>query len=396
MELRESVEIAVANMLLTKVRSGLSILGLVIGTAAIIIVVAIANGSRKMIIESLSIGNSDVLYVWPWYDEVSHRAGTLTLSDVDALSKLPDVESATPEILETKEVRGPSGHHPLKGLGIDPGYLEVYRYQIFAGRDISLLDVRSRAPVVVFTKESANRLFQGPNPVGQSVRIGGVIFEIVGVVSKPIEGQAGAAMTKGADYFIPVSTLLYFEKDINIPSIRTRVTKGKIETALKGIKHYFGSDPARKNLIKISDPSESIEEIKKKDRALMMQLMSIAAVSLLVGGIGIMNVMLTSVVERTHEIGLRKALGATSRDILEQFLVETSFLSGVGGILGTVLGLVVSWVLPILSSGKIPTSPVFSSVVLSIGFSLTFGLFFGLFPASKAAHLSPIESLRYE
>jgi putative ABC transport system permease protein len=396
MELRESVEIAVANMLLTKVRSGLSILGLVIGTAAIIIVVAIANGSRKMVIESLSIGNADVLYIWPWYDEVSRRAGSLTLNDVDVLSRLPNVESATPEILETKEVGGPSGHHPLKGLGIDPGYLEVHRYRVFAGRDISLLDVRKRALVVVFTKDSADRLFQGPNPVGQSVRINGVYFEVVGVALKPAGGPAGAGVAKNADYFIPVSTLLYLEKNINIPSIRVRVAKGKSELALRSVKHYFGSDPVRKSLVKISDPNEFIEEIKKKDRALMLQLMSIAAVSLLVGGIGIMNVMLTSVAERTREIGLRKALGATSRDILEQFLVETSFLSGVGGILGTVLGLAVSWALPILSSGKVPTSPVLFSIVLSIGFSLTFGLFFGLFPASKAAQLSPIESLRYE
>ena len=396
MELRESVGIAVANTLLTKVRSGLSILGLVIGTAAIIIVVAIANGSRKAIIDSLSVGNADVLYVWPWYDEVSHRAGALKLTDVDALSGLRDVESATPEILETKEVRGPSGHHQLKGLGVDPGYLEAYRYQILAGRDISALDIKNRAPVAVFTKEAADRLFQGPNPVSQNVRISGVIFEIVGVALRPQGSRGSAAMTKNADYFIPVSTLLYLEQNINIPSIRIRVAKGRTETVLKHIKQYFDSDPSRRNLVKISDPNEAIEEIKKKDRELMLQLVSIAAVSLLVGGIGIMNVMLTSVAERTREIGLRKALGATSQDILEQFLVETSFLSGLGGVLGTMLGLLVSWALPIMSEGKIPTSPVPMSIFLSIVFSLTLGLFFGLFPASKAAELSPIESLRYE
>lgn len=396
MEFRESISISVATMKVTKIRSGLSILGLIIGTSAIIIVVAIANGSRKAIIENLSAGSADALYVWPWYNESSHRSGELTLTDVDRLAKLPHVESAAPEILVNKEVRGPQGRDQLKGLGVDPGYLEAYQYGVMAGRDVTPLDIKQRTLVCIFSKEAANRLFQGPNPVGHTVRIDGVIFEIIGVVRRPQGSRLNFGMAKNADYFIPLTTLLYLEKEVHIPSIRVRVSKGKMESALRYLKRYFDSDPSRKGLTKIGDPQEYIEDLRKKDRALMLQLMSTAMVSLLVGGIGIMNVMLTSVAERTREIGLRKTLGATSRDILEQFLVETSFLSGVGGILGTALGLLVSAILPVVSGGKIPTAPMFSSVVLSVGFSFVFGLFFGLFPASKASHLSPIEALRYE
>jgi putative ABC transport system permease protein len=185
-------------------------------------------------------------------------------------------------------------------------------------------------------------------------------------------------------------------KDAQIYSVEIRTEKGKVDRVKKELEDLIALNPKQAGLLEIDDPRVYLKEMEKWAGQWMMQMTLIAGVSLLVGGIGLMNVMLTTVAERTHEIGLRKALGANSKAIMNQFLVEAACLSGVGGLSGVTLGVFISYTLNIVSKGKIFIAIWPVSLVTSFVFSLVLGVVFGLFPASKAAHLSPVEALRYE
>jgi putative ABC transport system permease protein len=393
MTVNDSVNVAFANLKANKVRSVLSMLGIVIGTAAVIVVVSIVNGTRRATLDAMMSDYTDLLNLRPAYSEASGRFGVITIDDVERLKRLSNVRTALPEISARKNVRGSIGKSPAVLKGIDEEYTSLYKYELVSGQFLSIDDITERRRVCLITEKLAKKIYGLDFPIDQRMRVEETSLEIAGVVREP---EQMSRLGKEGDVLVPISALLRMVKDAQIYSVEIRTEKGKVDRVKKELEDLIALNPKQAGLLEIDDPRVYLKEMEKWAGQWMMQMTLIAGVSLLVGGIGLMNVMLTTVAERTHEIGLRKALGANSKAIMNQFLVEAACLSGVGGLSGVTLGVFISYTLNIVSKGKIFIAIWPVSLVTSFVFSLVLGVVFGLFPASKAAHLSPVEALRYE
>lgn len=393
MTILDSLHVAIANVRANLVRSFLSMLGIVIGTGAVIVVVSIVNGTRVATMESMMAGTADLLYLRPSFSDVSGRAGKITMDDVERLKRLPDVVSALPDLSHRMDVRGSRGKANAQLLGIDAIYAALFKLELVTGRFLESLDIERRHRVCLISDVFARKLFENDYPVGQKIRSEDLLLEVVGVV----KAKERSLMTaSNADIYVPLPLLLRMMGNPQIYSVAIRSDKGKIDRVKSALQELIQMNPQQAGLLELSDPRDYMKEMAKWARLWMLQMILIAGISLLVGGVGLMNVMLTTVAERTHEIGLRKALGASSRMVMHQFLIEAATLSGLGGLLGVGSGVFISYALNLVSGGKILVAIPPLAVFVSFFFSLFLGLVFGLFPASKAAHLSPVEALRYE
>lgn len=277
--------------------------------------------------------------------------------------------------------------------GVNGDYQSIRDIQVAAGRFILPMDDEGRNRVAVLGSNVARELFGFTDPIGKTIKLNGQNFTVVGILS-----QKGSSIAGSDDdsIFIPLKTMFYFAKNRDIRQIYIEATspdtvelaKNEINSKLLTI---FKGDT---NAFRIIDQSQILSTVNSVTATLSLLLGGIAGISLLVGGIGIMNIMLVSVTERTREIGIRKALGAKKKDILLQFIIESLTLSGLGGIVGIIVGYVLSMVLG--SAMNINAKPSLSTVLISFSFSVIVGLFFGVYPANKAANLNPIEALRYE
>lgn len=398
-------KIAGRALIRNTMRSILTMLGIIIGVGSVIAMVSVGQGAKAQVEAQIASIGSNMLMVFPGSTTAAGvRAGsgaatTLTEEDVKAIQKeLGSVRLAAPTLRTTAQVVSSNQNWSTSVSGSFPSYFEVRDWPIEAGTGFTQADLNGATKVAVIGKTVAHNLFGSQDPVGQGIRIRNVPFKVVGVLAA--KGQSAMGQDQDDTVVIPLSTL---QKRImgvsyvgmilvsaNSPE-ETAVAQEEIRLLLRQ-RHHIGAgqdeDFSVRNMADIAAAAEA------SSRIMTLLLGSIASVSLIVGGIGIMNIMLVSVTERTREIGIRMAVGAKGRDILLQFLVEAVVLSLTGGILGIGLGTASSMMISSFVQWPTIISP--RSIVMAFLFSIMIGVFFGLYPARRAASLDPIDALRYE
>jgi putative ABC transport system permease protein len=388
-----------------KMRSFLTMLGIIIGVAAVIAMLAIGQGAEYSVKQQIAALGTNVLIVFPGSQQQGGlRAGsgtmtTLTEDDAMAIQKeCPAVAFVSPGTRSGGQVIAGNLNWATSIEGTGQDYLEIRQWTIEYGEYFSEQDVKAASKVCVLGRTVADNLFPESSPVGQNVRIRNVPFKVLGVLSK--KGQNAMGQDQDDIILAPYTTVLRrlshfpFLRQIlvsatspsNINNAQTQISE--LLRMRHKIPPYDADDFTIRNQTDLATTATATTEI------LTILLASIASVSLLVGGIGIMNIMLVSVTERTREIGIRMSVGARGRDILTQFLIEALVLSLLGGMVGIILGVTGSSA--ISSFAKWPTIITAFSIILSFGFSIAIGIFFGFYPARKAALLNPIDALRYE
>jgi putative ABC transport system permease protein len=404
-----SVKIALRALRVNKMRSALTMLGIVIGVAAVIAMVAVGSGAQVRIREQIaSIGSNLIVVLSGSVTSSGIRMGTgnaQTLTEDDARAIVRECDAAA---LAAPAVRGgvqtvyANNNWGTQVLGTTPEYLPIRGIDIEKGQAFTSSDVESAAKVALLGKTVIENLFAGENPVGQIIRIKSVPFTVVGTLVP--KGQSLTGQDQDDVILIPLRTAkkkVIGSSQANyaaVGSIMVQAHEGRTQDvqdqmrALLRQRHHL--QPNEDDDFTIRNMEEVFRAQESSARVMSMLLAAIASVSLIVGGIGIMNIMLVSVSERTREIGLRQAVGAKTRDILSQFLVEAVTLSIAGGAAGIVLGLTASSLISWLAGWSTVISP--GSVVIAFMFSALVGVFFGFYPARKAAYMDPIEALHYE
>jgi len=405
MDLSESFFTALDSLLANKLRSVLTMLGVIIGVAAVIALMSIGNGVNQSITgEIQSIGTNLIILVTDYDNSGGYQA--LSLADVEALSdpyNAPAVSAVSAVAQTTQELVYGGNNSRAPVLGVTTNYFSVNNIEELAGGDFfSQQDYDNSARVVMLGYDVAEDLFEGEYPIGLTLRLNGVGYEVVGVLAK--SGSAFSDTNTAA--YVPLSTAhsrLYTERTrsgekavtgITAQAVNENETDAAIDQITEVIRDQHDITYANEDDFSIISQSDLLETFNVITGTLTAFLGAIAGISLVVGGIGIMNIMLVSVTERTREIGIRKAVGAMRRDILVQFLMESVLLSLVGGLLGILLG----WLMA-LAAGKVidlETAVDMSTILLATGFAAGVGLVFGIYPAWRAAGLRPIEALRYE
>ncbi|GAB4567631.1 MAG: ABC transporter permease [Anaerolineae bacterium] len=414
MNLMESVRIALRALSSNKLRSALTMLGIIIGVGAVITLVSVGKGVENYVTSQFQSIGSNLLFVVPGrLDEAgppgARRSGQpLTMSDVEAIAdplNVPDAAAVAPELSRYTAVsRGKQDAYP-QVAGVTPEYAQVRNWYPALGSFITEEDVETHARVAVLGQTVLEKLFdENEYPLGQTIKINGIPFRVVGVM----EERGGSSFgDEDNAVFVPLTTAqtrLFPSRSINgdyqVSVIYVQaVSEDRMEAAQEQIteilRRQHGITYRDDDDFTVINQADLISVFGEITGVLTMFLGAIAAISLLVGGIGIMNIMLVSVTERTREIGLRKAVGAKRRDILTQFLIEAVVLSLIGGAMGIVLGAVGAEIVSRLAEGlKATVTP--QAILLATGFSAAVGLFFGIYPATRAARLNPIEALRYE
>ncbi|GJM82283.1 ABC transporter permease [Paenibacillus timonensis] len=388
MNLLQSIKMAWKSIAGAKIRSFLTMLGIIIGVSSVITLVSVGQGTTSQITDQLEGLGTDLLTV-----NIMGRGSATSLSfeEAMALGDLEGVKAVSPVISGSVTAKKGTTNDTLSIEGIAPSYEEVQDFHVQAGRYIIDMDNEFRMKVALIGTEAASTYFGTDNPVGQTIQLNGSSFTIVGLLE-----SKGSSLTASNDnkLLIPIATAERFLQSRGVRSITVQVQDTKeietVKTSLEAAldKKFLNAD----NAYSIFNSQEMLDTLNSTTQMLSLALGGIAGISLLVGGIGIMNIMLVSVSERTREIGVRKAIGAKKRDILMQFMVESTALSGFGGLIGIGLGYGASALIGRYSS--LTTTVSIPIVLIAFGFSLFIGVVFGMIPANKAAKLRPIYALR--
>jgi putative ABC transport system permease protein len=402
----ETLRIAWSGITANKLRSGLTILGMTIGVASVIVLIAVGNGSSKAVESRIQSLGTNVLVI---QGSGGFRGGarasatasiSLTKQDAEALqspSSAPDVKSASPVVnaAAVKLVAGSSSYEPSSFVGTTPSYLTAHSYRLQEGSSLTAEDVSQHKRVAVIGQTVLQELFAGVSPVGQNMKVNGNNYEVVGVLAS--KGSNGA--TNEDDVVMaPITTVQASLTGAGpVDSITVQASS---ESSLNAAESEVTQILEERHRIKnTSEPGFSVlnqgsllETSSSTSSVFTTLLGEVAAISLLVGGIGVMNIMLVSVTERTREIGIRKAIGARRSDVLTQFLTEALLVSLIGGLTGVAVGIIGS---QFEIAGVHPEIATYS-IFLAFGAALASGLFFGTYPAARAATLRPIEALRFE
>lgn len=418
--MRENIKLSLQGIWSHKMRSMLTMLGIIIGIASIIAIVSTITGNSEMIKESLIGSNNNVvtvsLYDGEWAYDMQWNGnpeGILPLDDdfkkdleaidtVDKVSFYNSRENSDNSIyrLETSFTGGI--------YGVDDSYFDLYRYQVTNGRKFLKSDYEKFRKVVLLDDTAASSLFPGENPLGQVVEIGVEPFTVVGIVS--LEKTVNLNINSVSDYYTyannssgkmfvtsSVWPMVYrFDEvqNVAVKAVNTDAMTKAGKAVADAVNERLGLTSESQYIFKSQDLLKQAEQLQSMSNATNQQLIWIAGISLLVGGIGVMNIMLVTVTERTQEIGLKKAIGARKRMILGQFLTEAAVLTSLGGILGVIFGIITAKLLSKIMG--IPTGLSVPSMIIAVLFSMCIGLIFGFLPARKAANLNPIDALRSE
>ncbi|WP_281416915.1 ABC transporter permease [Geoanaerobacter pelophilus] len=408
MNLLQTLKIALRALRTNKMRSFLTMLGIIIGIAAVIAMMAVGSGASYVISQQIaSIGSNIILVIPGSTTSGGLRAGfgssqTLTSDDMKAImTECPSVESAAPNVRTSGSVVYGNMNWSTIIMGTTPEYFDIREWGIVSGRSMVQQDVDGGSKTCLLGQTVAENLFGGDDPVGKIIRIKKVPFTVIGVLDR--KGQSPQGQDQDDTIFVPFRTaqrnLIRSQQQNSVGAImvkgKSEELLGKAEEEIKALldqRHRItnGKEPdySTRNL------SEILAVAEQSSKAMSLLLGAVASISLIVGGIGIMNIMLVSVTERTREIGIRMAIGARRNDILMQFMTEAVLLTMIGGIIGICMGaggaMVVSKML------EWPTLISIQSVSIAFIFSAAVGIFFGFYPARKAAQLNPIDALRYE
>jgi len=405
-----AMKIAFGALRVNKLRSALTMLGIIIGVGAVIAMVAVGSGATERIQQQIASIGSNVIIVLPGSITASGvRLGTgnvvtLTQDDAKAIARdCPAVQAVAPISRGGAQVVYGNNNWGTSIQGTTPEYLSIRDIGIQSGSAFNQQDVDSAAKVALLGQTVVDNLFSGANPVGQAIRIKGVPFTVVGTLVP--KGQSPTGQDQDDLIIMPITTA---QKKVLGVSQAMPNSVGSLIVQATGPQTIGAAQDQMRDLLRqrhhlqqsqdddftIRNLEEVFKAQETSSQVMSILLAAIASVSLIVGGIGIMNIMLVSVTERTHEIGLRQAVGAKTRDILTQFLVEAVTLSIVGGVAGIILGVVASGLISYFAGWS--TSISLGAILLAFLFSALVGIFFGFYPARKAAFLDPIEALRYE
>ncbi|MDR3802025.1 MAG: ABC transporter permease [Veillonella sp.] len=401
---KESFLMAWASLIANKMRSILTMLGIIIGVAAVIALVSIGNGVKQDIQNSISSLGSNLLMVMPGAPRtpgVRPSAGSmksLKVSDYEAIAKLDGVKAASPMTNGSYVVIYQNKNWTTSVSGVSYNYLDVNNWSMKSGRFLSEKNVQNRERVAVVGKTVVKNLFGDEDPVGAEIRVKNIPFRIIGVLNS----KGSGAMGNDQDDMVVIPYTTAMERVEGIDYLRMIYVVGKDENGIDRLQSDIenllrvrhGIKDTNLDDFNIQNMNSIMETMEETTGTLTLFLGAVAAISLVVGGIGIMNIMLVSVTERTREIGVRKALGATYSVIVTQFLIEAVVISLMGGIIGIILGIGSSKLIG-MASGMSTVISV-PTIVMSFAFSMAIGLIFGIYPARKAAKLNPIDALHYE
>lgn len=415
MNLTRTARTALRALTTNKMRSALTVLGVIIGVAAVISLMSIGRGSQAAVTSNIESLGTNLLFVSPGASSVEGvrgvqgSANTLTLDDANALADptlAPSVAAVAPQVATFGQVVAGSENARTQVLGVTPDYLSVRDYQMAAGAFITDAQVQSRSMVVVLGSSVAETLFPDTDPVGQYVKINGLRFTVIGV----LQSKGGTGLGSQDDLVLtPLTTVVYRLSSartatggVAVSSITVQaVSSNQVDAATQQITSILEQQHNITNGqddFSITSQDSLIQSLQNSTQVWVILLGAIAGISLLVGGIGIMNIMLVSVTERTREIGIRKALGAKRGNILFQFLIEAALMSLIGGAIGVLVGWGISSLISGVTVGGQTINTVMSAdiPILAVCVSAAIGIVFGLYPAYRAARLNPIEALRYE
>jgi putative ABC transport system permease protein len=399
MDLRETLSVAVDALRGNKLRAILTSLGVIIGSMSIVLVVTVALTSRKFVISQIEGVGSNL--VWA---ELIHAGSKgqplsyeLTVSDMEA------VKASVPGVLEVAGTRElpmsiiiGGTERPVNLIGVTEGFQTIRRLVIIRGRYFDYADMETRGKVCLVTKELSDRVFGLENPIGGTIRMGELTFTVIGVFRERVS-TFGLSEIQRESVIIPLPLMKYYT---GVDVLRVLYAQAMHPEDVPGVQRQTARFLQSRHPIEAEYDVQTLAAILNAAQnislALTIVLLVIAFIALLISGIGIMNIMLVTVTERTREIGIRKAIGAAHREILYQFLIEAFLISGGGAVIGILLGLAIPVIIqPFLPGNlRVPISTL--SVLIAFGISCSTGLFFGYLPANQAARLQPIESLRYE
>ncbi|MCP3063181.1 ABC transporter permease [Myxococcus sp. K38C18041901] len=410
MNLLETMRLAIRALLRSKTRSVLTALGIIIGVGAVIAMVAIGDGARASVQKVFDSMGTHMLVVLPGSSSAGGMRGgfgsqpTLTWDDLEAMrTQLPSVRAAAPELRSSAQVFSGEQNWTTSVVGTTPDFFDVRNWTMALGSRFSESDAELGAKVVILGQTVVDNLYgPGFDPVGQVVRIKTTPFTVVAVAAR--KGQSGMGQDFDNTVFIPATSFrrsvqaqslgAYISGVVYVQAASSAQTTQAQQEVTQLLRERHRLEDGEADDFDVRNLAELASGQQESTRTLSLLLAAIAAVSLVVGGIGIMNIMLVSVTERTREIGVRVAIGARPRDILLQFLVEALTLSMLGGLLGAALGAGVAKLLAAQFQWPMLVRP--DVVVLALGFSALVGVGFGLYPARKASRLDPIDALRYE
>lgn len=407
-DFKSTLKMATNSLKINKMRSALTSLGIIIGVSAVIIMLGIGNGASKKVQANMESMGSNILTI----RSSSARSGgvrqgfgsrpTITMKDAEEISKTAgNVDAVAVASSESKQLMYGNQNWSSTVYGISNDYLYIKNYEISDGRSFSREDSRNYSKVAIIGSTVAAELFGDLDPIGRVMRIGNIPFKVIGVLKA--KGQSGPFDSDDL-VFIPITTAQRKVFGTDFPgTVKMILVKGedsetlsKLEKEIDEIltaRHHIGKN--REKDFEIRNSAEFQEKMQSTVKVFSILLASIASVSLLVGGIGIMNIMLVSVTERTKEIGIRMAIGANIYDIRLQFLLESFLLSMIGGLIGIVVGIVGAESIQFFSD-EVSASITLGAVIMSLFFSAFVGIVFGYYPAYKASLLNPIDALRYE
>ena len=405
-----SMRIALRALRVNKLRSTLTMLGIIIGVAAVITMIAIGAGAQARVEEQIKGLGTNLIILFPGSvtaGGVRMGAGSrssLTEDDAFAIQReIPAIQAAAPTLRGTGQVVAGNSNWSTQFYGVTPEYFEARNWGVAAGKMFEAADLTGSGKVALLGETVVRNLFGNTDPIGQVIRIRKVPFTVIGILEP--KGQNLMGQDQDDVILMPISTARNRvlggtqAKLRSVGSVSIKVRDGEdmkeAEDQIRSLlrqRHRLQS--GQEDDFSMRNLSEVLAAREESSRVMTLLLAAVASVSLLVGGIGIMNIMLVSVTERTREIGLRMAVGARARDILSQFLVEAVTLALIGGLLGIMLGLAGSFAIAQLADWRVELRP--DAVLLAVGFAAAIGVFFGFYPARKASRLLPIEALRYE
>jgi ABC-type antimicrobial peptide transport system, permease component len=399
MDFHETFSVAIEALRSNKVRAALTSLGVIIGSASIVLVVTVALTSKRFVLQQIEATGSNLV----WAEMVKTPGKAQPLSHELTLDDLETVHASIPQVTQVAGTIGMQMSVVAKGmersvtlLGVTQGYQEIRRLIVIRGRYFDSTDMERRDKVCLITKQLAARLFGQENPLGRTVRMGELTFSVIGVFVERAE-TFGLSDIQEETVVIPFSLMKYYTGVDVIRVLDAQAARAEdVASVQKQVTQILKSRHPADAEYNVQTLTIILDAARRISLALTIVLIVIAFIALLISGIGIMNIMLVTVKERTREIGIRKAIGAARREIMYQFLIEAFLISGGGAVIGILIGLAVpvtaQFFLP--SNLRVPISPM--SVILAFVVSCSTGLFFGYLPADQAARLQPIESLRYE
>lgn len=388
MKIKNLVKIAYKNIKSNKLRSALTMLGLIVGISSVIILVGIAEGSTTSVINEVSSLGSDILSL-----NITSSDYSIKYEDVSKLSKTDNISNTSSyKNVSATVSRNNETSSKTSIIATDNNYIDILSLKLQKGRNISVIDIENKNKVCILGSNAAEEYFNLSNPINETIKINNDNYTVIGVLE-----ENGSSFGSNVDdsILVPITTIKYLNTDTKVNSILLKVEDtSDIDRSILNVENSVRNEfQISTDYFTVTSSNSILESMDNITNTLTLLLGGIASISLIVGGIGVMNVMLVSVSERTKEIGIRKSLGAKRKDIMYQFLIESLMLCITGGLFGIIFGILIGYILTIFNISFVLSTTI---IILSVTISLFIGLIFGIFPAYKASSLNPIDALRSE